>query len=135
MNTRLTFDSSKIWIDFIRAKAEITQYIKEATGKADIECRLVFWNWNEQYIELGVREKYKDLVEVKGKSLEDIVHEAIRRIGYVDRQENLQLEHLVDTTAEEVLQEQGAPPVDSADEDLASTAAPEAVEDDDEIPF
>lgn len=82
-------------------------------------------------------------VDVKGKSLGDLVSEAVNRLAFANRQKNLQLEHQVEPPpaptpvadaefseepfpqdGEEVLQEQGAEPVD-----LPTVAS------DDEIPF
>lgn len=94
-----TFDSTELYNSLISAKAQITERIKAVAG-TEYTVRIIWWGYEEQKWELIIVKNYSDKVEVKGKHLAQCAEEALRRLGFAQQQENLQLTHEVE--AEEV---------------------------------
>lgn len=124
--TRFNTESTQIYTSLLTLQAHMSQVAKERTGDADIRVQFTLFIWEDPDLQLKLCGKYSSAkVEVKGKHLGDMLEEALRRLGFEDRQKNLQIEHIVEAEAvpvapatgeyesqEEVLEEQGQEPVD-----------------------
>lgn len=101
--SKFTFDSAALYTILLSAQAQMQQVLKDRTGDSDYTLRIIWWGHSsQQQWELNVVKGYSDKVEVKGKHLEQCFEEAMRRLGFTEQQEHLQLTSMVDTTATEV---------------------------------
>lgn len=124
-----TFDSSKIYTDLVNAQAQLNSELQSRTGNPDAKVRIVYWghSHSDAQFELTFQtEKYGSPLEVKGKHLQQLFEEGLRRLGFAQQQESLQLTHEVEAEIVE-------PEVDEETGMDSKAAAAAAV--DDEIPF
>lgn len=90
--SKFTFDSAGLYNTLLQAKAQIQQRINDTIGD-EFSARIIWWGGTDQHWEVTIGKSYTEKCAVKGKHLEQCVEEALRRMGFSQQQENLQLTH------------------------------------------
>jgi hypothetical protein len=92
----LTVDSEALYTALTVTKVKMQEELDRRVGHSDYSVRLTFWGSEHKstppYFEVHVTKSYSDISHARGKLLDEVFEETLRRMGFEERQALLVLE-------------------------------------------